>query len=212
MHSTNTHTPTFLDLFSGCGGFSVGLEQAGLKCLAGVDFNQQAINTFRENHSSDTVALVKDMTIFKPTELAELIGTDHVDFIVGGPPCQGFSTARQFSGSNSGDRLVDDPRRELYKFFLKFVDHFRPKVFVMENVLGVKKVQNGIYFTAIQNEARKFGYRVVPIEVKTWEYGVPQKRVRQLFIGTLIDLPIFDHETLIRKHMELIPQYQSCFL
>ncbi|MFM6990812.1 MAG: DNA cytosine methyltransferase [Rhodoferax sp.] len=199
MHSTNTHTPTFLDLFSGCGGFSVGLEQAGLKCLAGVDFNQQAINTFRENHSSDTVALVKDMTIFKPTELAELIGTDHVDFIVGGPPCQGFSTARQFSGSNSGDRLVDDPRRELYKFFLKFVDHFRPKVFVMENVLGVKKVQNGIYFTAIQNEARKFGYRVVPIEVKTWEYGVPQKRVRQLFIGTLIDLPIFDHETLIRK-------------
>ena len=199
MHSTSTHPPTFIDLFSGCGGFSIGLEQAGLKCLAGIDFNEHAINTFRDNHSSDTVALVKDMTIFKPSELAELIGTEHVDLIVGGPPCQGFSTARQFSGSNSGDRLVDDPRRELYKFFLKFIDHFRPKAFIMENVLGVRKVQNGIYFTAIQNEARKIGYRVVPMEVKTWEYGVPQKRVRQLFIGTLIELPIFDHDTFIKK-------------
>ena len=190
---------TFLDLFSGCGGFSVGLEQAGLKCLAGVDHNENAIHTFRENHSEDAVALVKDMTLFKPAELGELVGTNHVDIIVGGPPCQGFSVARQSSGSNSGGRLVDDPRRELYKFFLKFIDYFRPKVFVMENVLGVKKVQNGIYFTAIQNEARKIGYRVVPMEVKTWEYGVPQKRVRQLFIGTLIALPIFDHGSLIKK-------------
>jgi DNA (cytosine-5)-methyltransferase 1 len=199
MQSQKSHAPTFIDLFSGCGGFSVGLEQAGLKCLAGLDHNESAINTFRENHSSDTVSLVKDLTIFDPSDLADLIGTHHVDFMVGGPPCQGFSTARQFSGSNSGDRLVDDPRRELYKFFLKFVDHFRPKAFVMENVLGVRKVQNGIYFTAIQNEARKIGYRVVAMEVKTWEYGVPQKRVRQLFIGTLIDLPIFDHEKLIKK-------------
>ena len=191
--------PTFIDLFSGCGGFSIGLEQAGLKCLAAVDNNKHAINTFRENHSKDSVALVKDMTLFQPKELAELIGTNHVDVIVGGPPCQGFSTARQFLGSNSGARLVDDPRRVLYKFFLKFIDHFRPKVFVMENVLGVKKVQNGIYFTAIQNEARNIGYRVVPVELKTWEYGVPQKRVRQLFIGTLIDLPIFDFESLVKK-------------
>ena len=201
--------PTFIDLFSGCGGFSIGLEQAGLKCLAGVDFNENAIRTFRENHSPETAALVKDMAVYKPSELAELIGTNHVDFIVGGPPCQGFSTARQFSGSNSGNRLVDDPRRELYKFFLKFIDHFRPKAFVMENVLGVKKMQNGIYFTAIQNEARKIGYRVVPMEVKTWEYGVPQKRVRQLFIGTLIDLPIFDHDTLIKKTHGVNPSIQG---
>ncbi|MCX6131598.1 MAG: DNA (cytosine-5-)-methyltransferase, partial [Proteobacteria bacterium] len=168
---------TFLDLFSGCGGFSAGLEQAGLKCLAGVDHNEHAIKTFQQNNSNETVALVKDMTCFKPEELESLIGIGHVDLIVGGPPCQGFSSARQFSGSNSGQRLVEDPRRELYKFFLKFVNHFRPKVFVMENVLGIKKMQNGIYFTAIQSEARKIGYRVVPIEVKTWEFGVPQKRI-----------------------------------
>jgi DNA (cytosine-5)-methyltransferase 1 len=190
---------TFIDLFCGCGGFSAGLERAGLTCLAGIDHNQHAIQTFKANHSQRTVALVKDMTKFQPEELERLIGNNHVELIVGGPPCQGFSSARQFSGSNSGLRLIDDPRRDLYKYFLKFVNHFRPKIFVMENVLGIKKMQNGIYFTAIQNDARKIGYRVVPMAVNTWEHGVPQKRIRQLFIGTLTDLPIFVPNELIQK-------------
>ena len=144
MHSLISSKPTFVDLFSGCGGFSTGLEQAGLSCLAGIDHNEHAISTFRANHPEGTVALVKDMTQFQPEELEALIGRGHVDVIVGGPPCQGFSSARQNLGSNSGQRLVDDPRRDLYKYFLKFVNHFRPKVFVMENVLGIKKMQNGI--------------------------------------------------------------------
>jgi DNA (cytosine-5)-methyltransferase 1 len=205
MNKNTTSKYTFLDLFSGCGGFSYGLEKAGLKCLAGIDHNEHAIKTFRENHSKDAIALVKDMMHFSPAELAELIGIDHVDVIIGGPPCQGFSTARQSTGSNSGHRLVDDPRRDLYKYFLNFIDYFKPKIFVMENVLGIRKLQNGIYFTAIQNEARKFGYRVSPIEVKCWEFGVPQKRVRQLFIGTLIDLPIFAPFQYIKKTHSLDP-------
>lgn len=206
MQSTTSDKPTFIDLFSGCGGFSAGLEQAGMNCLAGIDHNEQAIHTFKANHSDSTIALVKDMTQFQPKELERLIGRNHVDVIVGGPPCQGFSSARQYSGSNSGERLVEDPRRDLYKYFLKFVNHFRPKVFVMENVLGIKKMQNGVYFTAIQNEAREIGYRVVPIEVNTWEYGVPQKRIRQLFIGTLTELPIFVPAQLIQKTHSLTPK------
>jgi len=205
MQPTTSDKPTFIDLFSGCGGFSAGLEKAGMICLAGIDHDEQAIHTFRANHSESTIALVKDMTKFQPTELERLIGRNHVDVIVGGPPCQGFSSARQFSGSNSGKRLVEDPRRDLYKYFFKFVNHFRPKVFVMENVLGIKKMQNGVYFTAIQSEARKIGYRVVPIEVNTWEYGVPQKRVRQLFIGTLTELPIFVLTQLIQRTHSLTP-------
>lgn len=209
MHSITPSKSTFIDLFSGCGGFSTGLEQAGLTCLAGIDHNEHAISTFRANHPEGTVALVKDMTQFEPKELETLIGTEHVDVIVGGPPCQGFSSARQNLGSNSGQRLVDDPRRELYKYFLKFVSHFRPKVFVMENVLGIKKMQNGFYFTAIQNEARRIGYRVVPIEISTWEFGVPQKRIRQLFIGTLTELPIFVPADLIRKTHSLTPDAEG---
>jgi len=205
MYFTNSKKPTFIDLFSGCGGFSAGLEQSGMNCLAGIDHNEHAIQTFKANHSDSTVSLVKDMTVFEPSELDVLIGRNHVDVIVGGPPCQGFSTARQSSGSNSGQRLVEDPRRELYKYFFKFVNHFQPKVFVMENVLGIKKMQNGIYFTAIQNEARKIGYRVVPLEVNTWEYGVPQKRIRQLFIGTLTELPVFVTSAIIQKSHSLTP-------
>ena len=198
--------PTFLDLFSGCGGFSSGMVQAGLSCLAGVDHNELAIQTFRENHPNKTLSLVRDMTTFSPDELSELIGVNRVDVIIGGPPCQGFSTSRQYSGSNSGDRLIADPRRELYKIFLKFIDFFRPKIFVMENVHGIKKMQNGRYFNALQSEARKMGYRVIAHEVKTWEYGVPQKRIRQLFIGTLIDLPIFVPNQLIKKTHSLSPK------
>ena len=196
---------SFLDLFSGCGGFSTGLVQAGLSCLAGIDHNELAIQTFRNNHANKTLSLVKDMTVFKPEELAELIGFSHVDVIVGGPPCQGFSSSRQYSGSNSGERLIADPRRELYKFFLKFIEFFRPKIFVMENVLGIKKMQNGRYFNAIQSEARNIGYRVIAYEVNTWEYGVPQKRVRQLFIGTPTELPIFVPTQLVKKTHSLSP-------
>jgi DNA (cytosine-5)-methyltransferase 1 len=206
MNLKNSKVLTFIDLFSGCGGFSLGLEQAGMNCLAGIDNNEHAIHTFRSNHSEKTLALCKDMTRFQPIELEELIGKDHVDVIVGGPPCQGFSSARQFSGSNSGYRLIEDPRRDLYKHFLRFVAHFRPKVFVMENVLGIKKMQNGAYFTAIQNEARQMGYRVIPIEINAWEYGVPQKRIRQLFIGTLSELPIFVPDQLIEKTHSLAPE------
>jgi DNA (cytosine-5)-methyltransferase 1 len=108
MQSTTSDKPTFIDLFSGCGGFSAGLEQAEMDCLAGIDHNEQAIHTFRANHSENTIALVEDMTQFQPKELEKLIGRNHVDVIVGGPPCQGFSSARQYSGSNSGERLVED--------------------------------------------------------------------------------------------------------
>lgn len=128
---------TFIDLFSGCGGFSLGLEQAGLKCVAAIDHDVHAVNSLRMNHGSEGVALERDLTRFLPEELAELIGLTSVEVIIGGPPCQGFSTARQTDGSNSGSRLVEDPRRDLYKVFLKFVSFFRPKVFVMENVLGI---------------------------------------------------------------------------
>jgi DNA (cytosine-5)-methyltransferase 1 len=195
---------TFLDLFSGCGGFSNGLEQAGFECLAGIDFNEHAISTFKKNHSAKTVALVKDMTDFSPEELSLLIHRENVDLIVGGPPCQGFSIARQSAGSNSGHRLVSDSRRELYKDFFRFIEFFKPKIFVMENVLGVKKSQNGIYYTAIQNEARSIGYRVSAVEINAWEFGVPQKRIRQLFIGTLIDLPIFVPSFNIEKTHSLL--------
>jgi DNA (cytosine-5)-methyltransferase 1 len=189
---------TYIDLFSGCGGFSLGLEWSGLKCLAAADLNQSAINTFRANHPDVPHALVRDLTEFRPEELGKLLGSQGVDLVVGGPPCQGFSKARQVDGANHGGRLVHDPRRDLYKEFLRYVVYFQPSVFVMENVPGITSAAGGEFFTRVQVESRGIGYRVSPYEVKAWRFGVPQKRIRQLIIGTRRELPIFIPDRYIR--------------
>ncbi len=180
----------FIDIFSGCGGLSYGLEMAELECLAAIDFNLHAINTFNLNHKKQ-VGYQKDLTEFKPNQLSDLIGTKKVDIIVGGPPCQGFSIARSQGGANFGKRIVDDPRRELYLRFLEYVEFFKPEIFVMENVLGIQKAASGAYFRKIQEKCRSMKYLVSPIEINCWEFGVPQKRVRQLFIGTRAGNPLF---------------------
>ena len=195
---------TFIDLFSGCGGFTLGMLRAGFDCLAAIDFNREAVETLRANlvekrHPNLTPvrhALQRDLTAFNPVELSALIGTDRLDVIVGGPPCQGFSTARQRDGSNHGtDRLKDDPRRHLFRNFLNFVDHFQPKVFIIENVLGLRSASGGRYFTAVQHEARilgrdqgRPGYRVHPQIERGELLGSPQKRRRQLIVGVRDDL------------------------
>ena len=189
---SNAAPLTFLDLFCGCGGFSLGMERAEFECLAAVDFNAEAIATFRANFLEVPHVLERDLTKFPPAELAELLGTDRVDVIAGGPPCQGFSTARQRDGANHGAlRFVKDDRRQLYREFLKYVGHFKPRVFVMENVLGIQSAAGGEYFTRVQHEARLLGYRVVAQIADAFALGVPQKRRRQLIIGVRGDLPGF---------------------
>lgn len=189
---------TFVDLFSGCGGFSLGLEWAGLKCLAAIDFNQAAIDTLRTNHPEIPHALVRDLTKFSPKDLDKLLAPFAVDVMVGGPPCQGFSKARQVDGANHGERLIHDPRRDLYEDFLRFVVYYQPRVFIMENVPGIKSAAGGEFFTRVQVESREIGYRVIPYEVQAWRFGVPQKRVRQLIIGTRRELPLFIPDRYIR--------------
>jgi len=192
---------TCIDLFCGCGGFSLGLERSGYAVLAAIDFNEEAVSIFRKNFPSVMHVLQRDLTQFPPRELANLIGTDELDVIVGGPPCQGFSTVRQRDGANNGPRMVEDKRRYLYKDFLRYVGFFRPKVFVMENVLGIRSAAGGRYFAKVQREARAKGYRVHPQVERALALGVPQKRQRQLIIGTRLDLPEY-----FRGQLEAAPR------
>src|SRR5207248_19396 len=108
------------------------------------------------------------------------------------PPCQGFSPARRVDGANHGECLVRDPRRYLYREFLAYVSYFQPTAFVMENVLGIRSAAGGRFLSEVQNQARLLGYRVHAETVATWDYGVPQKRIRQLIIGTRRELPVFN--------------------
>jgi DNA (cytosine-5)-methyltransferase 1 len=189
---------SFIDLFCGCGGFSLGMERAGFQCLAAIDANEQAIAVFRANfpHVPRELVLAEDLTRFRPETLADLLGTREVDVIIGGPPCQGFSMARQVDGANHGERLKPDARRHLYQEFLRHVDFFQPRIFVMENVLGLRNAAGGEYFTRVQHEARtlghdkgRLGYRVHGQIEDAFALGVPQKRRRQLIIGVRADLP-----------------------
>jgi DNA (cytosine-5)-methyltransferase 1 len=188
---------TFIDLFCGCGGFSLGLERADFKCLAALDADEAAIETFRTNLPGVPHVLQKDLTKFSPQDLAQFLGNTQPDLIAGGPPCQGFSTARQRDGANHGTRrLIADDRRQLYKRFLAYVDHFRPRVFVMENVLGLKSAAGGEYFTRVQHEARLLGYRITSQIADAFDLGVPQKRRRQFIVGVRGDLPGFFPDSL----------------
>ncbi len=195
----NTSRPlTCIDLFSGCGGFSLGLQWAGLECRAAIDFDSAAIETFQANHPHVPLALSRDLTQFRPEHLDKLLGDEKIDVIVGGPPCQGFSHARQVDGANHGDRLVHDPRRELYREFLRYVKYYQPRVFIMENVPGLRTAAGGEFFTRVQVESRELGYRIIPYEIEAWRFGVPQKRIRQLIIGARRELPLFIPAKYIR--------------
>ena len=189
MNSPFTVRPTFIDLFCGCGGFSLGMVRAGFRCLAAIDFNAEAIFTFEKNFAGTPNILEKDLTKYPPTRLASRIGEERVDVIVGGPPCQGFSNVRQVDAANHGSRVKRDKRRYFYRLFLDYVRHFEPRVFVMENVLGIQSAVKGKIFTRVQAEARALGYRVHTQVEEAWMLGVPQKRRRQLIIGVRGDVP-----------------------
>jgi DNA (cytosine-5)-methyltransferase 1 len=165
------------------------MERAGFRVLAAIDFNEEAIQTFKANFAKDPLALCKDLTKFPPDKLAAKLGVNDVDVIVGGPPCQGFSTVRQVDAANHGSRVKRDKRRYLYRVFLDYVAAFRPRVFVMENVMGIQSAAKGKFFTLVQADARKLGYRVHAQVEEAWKLGVPQKRRRQLVIGVRNDLP-----------------------
>jgi DNA (cytosine-5)-methyltransferase 1 len=182
-------TPTFIDLFCGCGGFTLGMQRAGFRCVAAIDSNSEAIKVFRANFPSVPHILEKDLKKFGPAKLATLVGRTPIDVIVGGPPCQGFSTARQVDWANHGSRVKRDKRRYLYREFLEYVRYFKPSVFVIENVLGIQTAAKGVIFTRLQAEARSVGYRVHPQVEEAWKLGVPQKRRRQLIIGVRTDIP-----------------------
>lgn len=161
---------TVLDLFSGCGGMSLGFEQAGFEIKLGIDNWNDALLTFKKNHKNSNI-LEDDLSLLEPSE----IGIDSIDVIIGGPPCQGFSIA--------GKRIVDDERNDLYKSFVRFVDYFKPKAFVMENVPNILSMGNGAVKSKIINDFVGLGYSVNCQMLMSSDYGVPQNRKRAFFVG-----------------------------
>ena len=165
---------TFIDLFSGCGGMSLGFETAGFKSLLAIDFWQDALDTYSYNRKSANT-LCADLSLLDPEKIKEAYNLSDVDLIIGGPPCQGFSVA--------GKRIIEDERNTLYKSFVNFVHVFSPKAFVMENVPNILSIGNGIVRDAILNDFNTLGYTVSYKILTASDFGVPQNRRRAIFIG-----------------------------
>ena len=127
----------FIDLFCGCGGLSLGFEMAGFTAVAGVDFKESAINTYRNNFIN-AKGICADISTIDKGHIKELFGDlSDIDVIIGGPPCQGFSNA------NKNYVELDDPRNKLFFEFVKFVELIEPKVVLIENVPQIITKNNG---------------------------------------------------------------------
>jgi len=163
-----------IDLFCGCGGLSLGFQQAGCNVLLGIDNNEAALETFKNNHDNSSV-LKGDITQIGKKEIKKIIGNKRIDIIVGGPPCQGMSL--------SGPRKFDDPRNSLYRSFIRIVEEIRPKAFVIENVPGLVSLYGGQIKNAIIEQFNELGYQVEYQVLTASDYGVPQQRKRVFFVG-----------------------------
>jgi DNA (cytosine-5)-methyltransferase 1 len=175
--------PTVISTFAGCGGSSLGYSMAGYRELLAVEWDDNAVETFRLNfpdvpvYHGDINALGVDqvlaMTGLRPGDL---------DVFDGSPPCQGFSTA--------GKRAIDDPRNSLFKEYVRLLRGLQPKAFVMENVSGMIKGKMKLVFAEILRELKACGYRVSARLLNAMYFDVPQERQRMIFIGVREDLAI----------------------
>jgi DNA (cytosine-5)-methyltransferase 1 len=176
-----------IDLFAGCGGLSTGFEMAGFEIPLAVEKDEWASETYRFNHPK-TKVITGDIT--QITDLDALLPKNvKVDGVIGGPPCQGFSL--------SGKRDKKDPRNSLFMDFVRFVKHFQPSFFMMENVPGILSMKTAAgekVVDLIFAEYEKAGYNAHYEILNAAEFGVPQTRTRVIFIGIRKDLPFFPNE------------------
>ena len=168
---------TFIDLFAGCGGLSLGMEQAGFTPIFANEIWKTAAETYKRNRSmSNDQVFIGDIK-YLVDHIGDFKFPKEVTMVCGGPPCQGFSMANR-------QRVIDDPRNHLYKSYLQFLAQVRPQCFVMENVRGMATRIDEIIdnFRSILGDEYDFDYALL----NSVDFGVPQSRVRFILIGNRI--------------------------
>lgn len=177
--------PLFVDFFAGAGGLSCGFLEAGFRVCFANDFEDVCVRTYKFNHPELSSKKVLKEDIRKIVNNISDYVTEDVDIVVGGPPCQGFSSANQ-------QRIIDDPRNELYKYFLKAVAAILPKFVVMENVKGMLKVANQVVedYEAIKviKDGHEFSYSVAYKLLNSVDFSVAQSRERLIYIAVRSDI------------------------
>jgi len=196
------NAPIVISLFAGCGGSSLGYSMAGFKELLAVEWNDNAVETFKLNFPGIPV-FHGDINELSVDQVKQMTGLSEgeLDVLDGSPPCQGFSTA--------GKRILDDPRNNLFREYVRILRGLKPKMFIMENVSGLIKGKMKLVFAEIMRELKASGYRVKCKLLNAMWFNVPQSRQRLIWIGIRSDLngeiEFPDHEKRV------ITCYQSLF-
>ena len=192
-----------IDLFAGPGGLSIGLKAAGFEIIGAIEMDREAGKTYRHNIGSHTE--LADITEYPPERFREVLEDngrlepgERPALIAGGPPCPGFALIGRSKISDlikkgeygtSKDprhRFIDDPRNKLYEEFVKYVEHFEPDYFVMENVEGMSsyQIEDDAIVDVIKRRFDASGYDVEARILNAADYGVPQNRKRIIFLGS----------------------------
>lgn len=170
---------TYIDLFAGAGGMSLGFDNAGFKNLLAVEFNKDFAETYKKNFPRHNL-IVDDIKNVTEKQIYDIIKSEKVDVIIGGPPCQGFSIA-----GNIGRNFIDDARNRLFKEFVRFVKIIKPRMFVLENVAAMERHNKGKTIKEIVSSFKEIGYDIKYKVLNAVNYGVPQERRRIFIVGTL---------------------------
>lgn len=192
----------YIDLFCGAGGLSEGFKMEDYKLLGSIEMVKHFFNTFKYNHSTNTnenYITLGDITEKENRDiLISIKDSFEVGAIVGGPPCQGFSTA--------GCRDPNDERNQLFRYFVNCVDNISPEMFVMENVPGILSMQKGAVIKEIKESFEEIGYYVSePFKLNADEFGVPQRRKRVFIIGSLKKIKIKEPQPLFSEKNPKLP-------
>lgn len=214
------------DAFCGCGGLSYGLAMTGrFRTLLGNDIKQEAGETFRHNH--ELLEGVRPQAIVEPIEnlsagdvqevLNKAIGEPkhRLDCLIGGPPCEGFSQNRTINGTGMRtNKLIGDPRNDLFRWFVKLAAALQPKVVLIENVPDLVRHRNGETREEIIAALDAAGYRTAVRVLNAADYGVPQMRRRAFFLcqrkddfartGVALEFPTPTHIPYPLQHPSLL--------
>ena len=177
--------PTFVDFFSGAGGLSYGFIQSGFKVCLANDIEEVCVRTYRYNHPELQSSKVLNCDIRNIVDNIGKYINGNVDVVVGGPPCQGFSSANR-------QRIIDDPRNELYKYYIKAVASILPKFVIMENVRGMLKVANQVIedyeSINVNRNGYEYSYLVDCKLLNSYDFSVSQSRERLIYIAIRNDI------------------------
>ena len=187
---------TFIDLFAGCGGLSLGLEQAGFEVVFMNEIVETFASTYLANHNlKEGQYFIGDINELNKCldKYSDILKNPvkPITLVCGGPPCQGFSMANR-------QRIIDDPRNQLYKAYLQFLSEIRPQFFIMENVKGMANKFDEIItnFKEYLGEEYIYDYRLLKVQ----DFGIPQNRERFIMIGNRMGIDPNEIFTEIERH------------